>query len=86
VHVDPAVEEYVPFAQGVQHDAPADDDCPIGHGVHSDAVRVSEYVPAKHFSHAHPAFLYSPFAQDVLEVQDVAPTGDVVPAGHVVQK
>jgi hypothetical protein len=30
------VEEYVPFAQGVQHDAPADDDCPIGHIAHTD--------------------------------------------------
>ena len=51
VHVDPAVEEYVPTAQGAQDDAPAADDDPAGHGVHTEAPAVSVYDPAKHNVH-----------------------------------
>jgi hypothetical protein len=52
----------VPFAQGVHDDAPADDDDPIGHFLHSQAPAVSVYVPAKHNVHADPT-LYDPFGQ-----------------------
>jgi hypothetical protein len=54
VHVDPAVDEYDPLAQGVHDDAASDDDAPFAHLVHSVAVKVSVYVPAKHFWHADP--------------------------------
>ena len=47
MQVDPAVEEYDPFAQGVHDDAPADDDDPAGHFVHIDAPNVAAYVPAE---------------------------------------
>ena len=65
-------------------DAPAVDDDPIGHFVHSQAPAVSVYVPAKHNVHNDPT-LYDPFGQLVCVcVHDDAPADDDVPEGQVV--
>ena len=45
VHVDPAVEEYVPTAQGMQNNSPADDDDPTAQGVQYFAPNPAVYVP-----------------------------------------
>ena len=55
VQADPAVEQYVPFAQGVHDDAPADDDDPIGQTAHVDDPALHEYVPGAHDVHTDPA-------------------------------
>ena len=45
VHVDPAVEEYVPTAQGMQNDSPAADDDPRAQGVQLKSPNKAAYVP-----------------------------------------